>query len=147
MRIVSIYLSYAGFRESPWFNRACFVNERAKWTRDVHARYIEVCCKNQTGFVLFHAIHFFFANDSTGAANIVNWNHFDCVVTHTVRLYAPMERVLTITGGHRREYAWLKICTCESIIGFVILYRRGSTTVRDEKSVGPRWLCAISFPV
>lgn len=94
------------------------------------ARYIEMRCKNQTRFVI--SCDLFFVSDSMGAANIVNWNHFDCVVTHTVRLYASVESAAMITGGHWCEYAWLKICTCESIIGFAIL--RGTTGGDVKKS-------------
>jgi len=96
------------------------VNKHAKWTRQIYRGALQ-----EPNKICVISCDLFFVSDSMGAANIVNWNHFDCVVTHTVRLYASVESAATITGGHWREYAWLKICTCESIIGFAIL--RGIT--------------------
>lgn len=101
------------------------MNERAKWTRQICRGALQ-----EPNGICAISCDLFFASDSMDATNIVNWNHFDCVVTHTVRLYAPVESAVTITGGHWREYAWLKICTCESIIGFTILR---DTTGGDAK--------------
>lgn len=63
-----------------------------------------------------------------GAANIANWNNFDCVVTHTAFIRVHGKR----SDDNWRSPAWIcmakKICTCESIIGFAILY---GTTGRE----------------
>lgn len=115
------------------------MNEHAKWICQIYRDALQ-----EPNKICVISCDLFFVSDSMGAANIVNWNHFDCVVTHTVRLYASVESAATITGGHWREYAWLKICTCESIIGFAIL--RG-TIDGDIKKCSRFCVCNFFSPI
>lgn len=79
-----------------------------EWAGEMNAPDISRRALQEPNRICAISCDLFFVSVSMDATNIVNWNHFDCVVTHTVRLYAPMESAVMITGGHRPEYAWLK---------------------------------------